>query len=196
MEYKRNNVVGTLMNIPIFVGTFSILTDFVALEDMDAYRDEGMRDVSFGEPFLREVRIKTKWFKGMITIYNGNDELPNGEITSEQKERILELKRRYFEDYYSDIQYAVSIKEDTAYSCLHSPETTKENVRIKSLLDAFGITAAQVCVNASQLELVLLVNFNEKYTKCLLLLVEVKTASTKLMLLRKLILLVKNILSS
>ncbi|GJY58807.1 hypothetical protein Tco_0458699 [Tanacetum coccineum] len=32
---------------------------------------------------------------------------------------ILELKRRYFEDYYSDIQYAVSIKEDTAYLCLH-----------------------------------------------------------------------------
>ncbi|GJU29218.1 putative nucleotidyltransferase, ribonuclease H [Tanacetum coccineum] len=33
--------------------------------------------------------------------------------------RILELKRRHFEDYYSDIQYAVSIKEDTTYLCLH-----------------------------------------------------------------------------
>ncbi|GJT08910.1 hypothetical protein Tco_0843372, partial [Tanacetum coccineum] len=31
-----------------------------------------------------------------------------------QKARILELKRRYFEDYYSEDQYAVSIKEDTA----------------------------------------------------------------------------------
>ncbi|GJR03851.1 retrovirus-related pol polyprotein from transposon TNT 1-94 [Tanacetum coccineum] len=40
--------------------------------------------------------------------------------------RILELKQRYFEDYYSDNQYAVSIKEDTAYLCLHSPKTTKE----------------------------------------------------------------------
>nr|GEZ33632.1 hypothetical protein [Tanacetum cinerariifolium] len=39
--------------------------------------------------------------------------------------RILELKRRYFEDYCSDIQYAVSIKEDTAYMCLHSPKTMK-----------------------------------------------------------------------
>nr|GEZ09764.1 hypothetical protein [Tanacetum cinerariifolium] len=48
MEYKRNNVVGALMNIPIFVGTFSILTDFAVLEDMDAYRDEGMGDVIFG----------------------------------------------------------------------------------------------------------------------------------------------------
>ncbi|GJS01388.1 putative reverse transcriptase domain-containing protein [Tanacetum coccineum] len=43
-----------------------------------------------------------------------------------QKARILELKRRYFEDYYSDYQYAVSIKEDTVYPCLHSPKTTKE----------------------------------------------------------------------
>nr|GEV18938.1 hypothetical protein [Tanacetum cinerariifolium] len=47
----------------------------------------------------------------------------------------------------------------------------KDVVGIKSLLDAVGITAAQVCVNAAQLELVLIKNFNEKYTKCLLLLV-------------------------
>ncbi|GJY17248.1 mitochondrial proton/calcium exchanger protein-like protein isoform X1 [Tanacetum coccineum] len=50
LEYKENNVVGDLMSIPIFVGTFSILTHFAVLEDMDAYRDEGMRDVIFGEP--------------------------------------------------------------------------------------------------------------------------------------------------
>ncbi|GKE22119.1 hypothetical protein Tco_1433631, partial [Tanacetum coccineum] len=28
-------------------------------------------------------------------------------------------------DYYSEDQYAVSIKEDMAYPCLHSPKTTK-----------------------------------------------------------------------
>ncbi|GJU96685.1 hypothetical protein Tco_1321441, partial [Tanacetum coccineum] len=33
----------------------------------------------------------------------------------DQKARILELKQRYFEDYYFDNQYAVSIKEDTPY---------------------------------------------------------------------------------
>nr|GEU36524.1 homeodomain-like protein [Tanacetum cinerariifolium] len=74
MKYKGNNVVGTLMNIPIFVGTIYILTDFAVLEDMDAYREEGMGDVIFDEPFLREVIIKTRGFEGMITIYNGNDE--------------------------------------------------------------------------------------------------------------------------
>ncbi|GJY47571.1 putative reverse transcriptase domain-containing protein [Tanacetum coccineum] len=75
MVYKGNNVVGALINVPIFVGTFSVVTDFAVLEDMDAYRDEGMDDVILGELFLREVGIKEKRFDGMITIYNGNDEV-------------------------------------------------------------------------------------------------------------------------
>ncbi|GJZ82861.1 retrovirus-related pol polyprotein from transposon TNT 1-94 [Tanacetum coccineum] len=45
------------------------------LENMDAYHDEGMGDVIFGEPFLKEVGIKTKRFEGIITIYNGDDEV-------------------------------------------------------------------------------------------------------------------------
>ncbi|GKC37377.1 hypothetical protein Tco_1049761, partial [Tanacetum coccineum] len=43
--------------------------------DMDAYRDEGMSDVIFGKPFLREVGIKTKRFKGIITLYKSDDEV-------------------------------------------------------------------------------------------------------------------------
>ncbi|GJU92977.1 hypothetical protein Tco_1317733 [Tanacetum coccineum] len=79
MVCKGNNVIGALMNVPIIVGTFSIVTDFAVLESMDAYYDEGMGDVIFGKPFLREVGIDTRRFKGMITIYNGS----NGAITSE-----------------------------------------------------------------------------------------------------------------
>ncbi|GJR51044.1 hypothetical protein Tco_1401565 [Tanacetum coccineum] len=45
------------------------------LENMDAYRNEEMGDVIFGEPFLREVRIKTRRFERMITIYNGDNEV-------------------------------------------------------------------------------------------------------------------------
>ncbi|GKE52301.1 hypothetical protein Tco_1487457 [Tanacetum coccineum] len=70
MVYKKNNVIGALMNVPIFV-----VADFAVLENMDAYRDEGMGDVIFGEPFLREIGIKAKRFEGIITIYNGNDEV-------------------------------------------------------------------------------------------------------------------------
>ncbi|GJR33463.1 homeodomain-like protein [Tanacetum coccineum] len=75
LENNGNNVVGALMNIPIFVGTFSILIDFSILEDMGTYRDEGMGDVIFGEPFLIEVRINAKRFEGIITIHNGNAEV-------------------------------------------------------------------------------------------------------------------------
>ncbi|GJS89200.1 hypothetical protein Tco_0771836 [Tanacetum coccineum] len=45
MVYKGNNVVGALMNVPIFVETFYVVTDFAVLEEMDVYRDEGMGDV-------------------------------------------------------------------------------------------------------------------------------------------------------
>ncbi|GJU26604.1 putative reverse transcriptase domain-containing protein [Tanacetum coccineum] len=45
----------------------------IVLENMDAYRDKGMGDVIFGEPFLREIGIKARRFEGMITIYNGNE---------------------------------------------------------------------------------------------------------------------------
>ncbi|GJW59940.1 hypothetical protein Tco_0109275 [Tanacetum coccineum] len=68
MVCKGNNVIGDLMNVPIFVGTFSDVMDFAVIENMDAYRDEGMGDIILGEPFLREDGIKTKWFERIITI--------------------------------------------------------------------------------------------------------------------------------
>ncbi|GJY79127.1 hypothetical protein Tco_0484928, partial [Tanacetum coccineum] len=67
MVYKGNNVIGALMNVPILVGTFSVMSNFVVLEDMDAYHDEGIGDVIFGEPFLREVSwVYTKGVKGVV----------------------------------------------------------------------------------------------------------------------------------
>ncbi|GKA88213.1 hypothetical protein Tco_0809977 [Tanacetum coccineum] len=55
------------------------------LEDMDAYCDNEIGDVIFGEPFLREVRIKTKRFEGIITLYKGNDEERNLALISKLK---------------------------------------------------------------------------------------------------------------
>ncbi|GJW39835.1 homeodomain-like protein [Tanacetum coccineum] len=77
MMYKGNNVVGTLMNVPIFVGIFLVVTDFVVLENMDAYHDEGMgRGCVFGNIIhKRTVGIKTRRFDGMITLYKGNEEV-------------------------------------------------------------------------------------------------------------------------
>ncbi|GJY77169.1 putative reverse transcriptase domain-containing protein [Tanacetum coccineum] len=85
MVYKGNNVVGALMNVPIFVGTFFVMADFVVLEDMDTYRDNEMGDIIFGEPFLREAGIKTKWFEGIITLYNGDNEVTYQMVRSHPK---------------------------------------------------------------------------------------------------------------
>ncbi|GKB98820.1 uncharacterized mitochondrial protein-like protein, partial [Tanacetum coccineum] len=73
VAYKGKNVVGAFMNVPIFVGNFSVVTDFVVLESMDAYRYDGMGDVIVGKLFCRELCVKARWVDGMITIYNGND---------------------------------------------------------------------------------------------------------------------------
>ncbi|GJS77392.1 gag-pol polyprotein [Tanacetum coccineum] len=45
----------------------------IVIENMDAYRDEGMGDVIVGKPFCREICVKARRFDGMISIYNGND---------------------------------------------------------------------------------------------------------------------------
>ncbi|GKB07055.1 mitochondrial proton/calcium exchanger protein-like protein isoform X1 [Tanacetum coccineum] len=57
----------------------------LVLEDIDAYRDEGMGDVIFHEPFLREVGINARRFEGMITIYNGNEEVTYQMVSEEDK---------------------------------------------------------------------------------------------------------------
>ncbi|GJU67062.1 putative reverse transcriptase domain-containing protein [Tanacetum coccineum] len=88
-------------------GTWTSRTmKFSVLEDMDAYRDEGMGDVIFGEPFLREVGINAKRFKGMITIHNGNEEVTtNGQLRSVP----------YLDIFTGFVTYGVIQFKDTAY---------------------------------------------------------------------------------
>ncbi|GJX06723.1 reverse transcriptase domain-containing protein [Tanacetum coccineum] len=114
LEYKGNNIVRALMNMPIFVGTFSVMTDFAVLENMDDYRNEGIGVVIFGEPFLREVGINAKWFERMITIYNGDDEVTYQMVrshpkfknhTNEQCNKILPLLKVSEEDKMNGISH-------------------------------------------------------------------------------------------
>ncbi|GJZ00630.1 hypothetical protein Tco_0518059 [Tanacetum coccineum] len=95
MVYKGNNVIGALMNVPIFFETFSFVTDFAVLENMEDYRDDGMGNVIFGEPFLREVGIKARWFEGMITIYNGDNEVCEKDEKNGISHAYQKLKRFY-----------------------------------------------------------------------------------------------------
>ncbi|GJW36132.1 putative reverse transcriptase domain-containing protein [Tanacetum coccineum] len=103
MVCKGNNVIGALMNVPVFVGTFFVVTDFAVLEDMDAYRDEGMGDVIFSEPFLREIGIKAKWFDGMITIYNGNESVTYQMVSEEDKMNGISHPYQKLKEFYKGI---------------------------------------------------------------------------------------------
>nr|GEW92583.1 hypothetical protein [Tanacetum cinerariifolium] len=73
VKYKGKNVVGYFTNVPNFIGNFFVVTDFAVMENVDAYRDEDMRDVIVGEPFCRVLCVEAKRFDGFITIHNGND---------------------------------------------------------------------------------------------------------------------------
>ncbi|GJS87261.1 hypothetical protein Tco_0769897 [Tanacetum coccineum] len=73
VEYKGKNVVGAFMNVPIFVGNFSIVTHFAIVDNMDGYRDQDMGDIILGEPFCKASCVEARKFDGLITIHNGSD---------------------------------------------------------------------------------------------------------------------------
>ncbi|GJR69986.1 hypothetical protein Tco_0016051 [Tanacetum coccineum] len=70
---REKNVVGAFMNVPIFVGNFSVVTHFVVVENMDGYRDQDMGDIILGEPFYKASCVEARRFDGLITIHNGSD---------------------------------------------------------------------------------------------------------------------------
>ncbi|GKA98170.1 hypothetical protein Tco_0826064 [Tanacetum coccineum] len=73
VELNGKNVVGAFMNVPIFVGNFSVVTRFVVVENIDRYRDQDMGDIILGEPFCKASCVEAKRFDGLITIHNGSD---------------------------------------------------------------------------------------------------------------------------
>ncbi|GJY04885.1 hypothetical protein Tco_0370825 [Tanacetum coccineum] len=107
---------------------FSCMIDFAVLEDMDAYRDEGMGDVIFGEPFLRKVGINEKWFEGMIIFQNGNEEVTyQMGMDIQQKDEKQSQKRqnqaRNGKDKVKSKPKSVKVKKSTGKST-----TTKSKV--------------------------------------------------------------------
>nr|GEW87341.1 hypothetical protein [Tanacetum cinerariifolium] len=75
VEYKGKNVVGALMNVPIIVRNFSVVTNFLVMENMDGYRDQDMGDVIFREPLCKASYVEARRFDRLITIHNGNDNM-------------------------------------------------------------------------------------------------------------------------
>ncbi|GJT46482.1 hypothetical protein Tco_0955197, partial [Tanacetum coccineum] len=89
---------------------------FAVLEDMDAYRDEGMGDVIFGELFLREVEINAKWFEGMCDNRMSTPVFVDLEISTQadgaQSPRV---PVPFPEDPYEAIRQAYLVETDTKF---------------------------------------------------------------------------------
>ncbi|GJZ56615.1 hypothetical protein Tco_0611808 [Tanacetum coccineum] len=69
IEFRGKNELGNRINVPIFIGNFYVITDFIVVEDMDPYLDEGMGEVVVGEPFCKVSCVEARRFDGMITIH-------------------------------------------------------------------------------------------------------------------------------
>ncbi|GKC49237.1 putative reverse transcriptase domain-containing protein, partial [Tanacetum coccineum] len=70
VEYKGTNIFGAFMNVPIFIGNFSVVTHFAVVENMDGYRDQDIGDIILGEPFCKASCVEARRFDGLITIHN------------------------------------------------------------------------------------------------------------------------------
>nr|GEU62585.1 hypothetical protein [Tanacetum cinerariifolium] len=86
----------------------------ILLENMDAYRDEGVGDIIVGEPFLREFRIKAKRFEGTITLYKDDKSITYQMVrshprfkrhTNEQCNKIPPLLKVSDEDKMNEISH-------------------------------------------------------------------------------------------
>nr|GEV76156.1 ribonuclease H-like domain-containing protein [Tanacetum cinerariifolium] len=65
LEFKGKSVVEAFMNVPIFVGTFSVVIDFVVIEDMDRYRDEEMDIDGLGRGCVSSFTLEMQ-----VTLHN------------------------------------------------------------------------------------------------------------------------------
>ncbi|GKE29451.1 DNA helicase, partial [Tanacetum coccineum] len=124
MGYREGIAAGSKIMLPnTFTGGPRYMAQYPELTPTD-------RAYIVCRVFEQKVKYPMNFLKDVRTFGHVCAVIMKYLVNISKKARILELKRRYFEEYYSENQYAVSIKEDTAYSCLHSPNTTKETSSI------------------------------------------------------------------
>ncbi|GKB01158.1 hypothetical protein Tco_0829202 [Tanacetum coccineum] len=119
---------GIAENVQVRIGKFIVPIDFIIL---DIPEDDDV-PLILGRPFLSTAHSKIDVYKRKFTLRVGEEKL----VFKIIMEYLVNIsKRRAFwslnEDilkiYYSDYQYVVPIKEDTAYPCLHLPKGKKIN---------------------------------------------------------------------
>ncbi|GJQ98061.1 homeodomain-like protein [Tanacetum coccineum] len=66
---RRNNMAGFARNLHVFIGSHQFLIDFIILENINEFMEEGLTEVLFGQPFKEHIGIiddrvnEILWFK-------------------------------------------------------------------------------------------------------------------------------------
>ncbi|GJS03365.1 hypothetical protein Tco_0319873 [Tanacetum coccineum] len=97
IEFRGRNKLGNFANVPIFVGKFYVISDFIVVEDMKPYLDEGMGDIVVGEPFCKASCVEAKSFNGIITIRDGDDSVTYQMVRGNPRFKHLTNEQRSFE---------------------------------------------------------------------------------------------------
>ncbi|GKB03183.1 hypothetical protein Tco_0831272 [Tanacetum coccineum] len=82
---------------------FSCMIDFVVVENIDSYRDEGMGDIIIGRPFYKDACIKARRFDGMITIYKGNDNAAIAEVSAQDELKGILHPYQKLKGFYKEV---------------------------------------------------------------------------------------------
>ncbi|GKA15198.1 DNA-directed DNA polymerase [Tanacetum coccineum] len=83
------------------------------VENIDAYRYEGMGEVIVGEPFCKASNVETRRFDGMITIFNGNDNVTYQATYQRRVDKVFSDQiRRNLEAYVDDMVIKSISEED------------------------------------------------------------------------------------
>ncbi|GJV50358.1 hypothetical protein Tco_1440570 [Tanacetum coccineum] len=139
-----SNFTRMIKGIHVFIGNFTYAMDFMIVEDISSIIDPRLSQVVLGKPFIDISNITHDPLEGVVRFTNGTDE-----VAYKMPQKIEQYNS------LSDLE-----KEHTRSVYLKNEEDKRKGV---DLLDVVRITAAHVCVNTTQLELVLLRDLKEKY---------------------------------
>ena len=73
LEYKGNNFLGIATNVHIFIGMYTFLVDFVVLDDVSEFVEDGLTGVILGSPFKAISGLGEDAKQGIVWLQYGND---------------------------------------------------------------------------------------------------------------------------
>ena len=74
LGYQGDNIVARDRPLCVFVGSFVYSVDFMVMENLGEFIDDGLTQVIFGEPFKRLTNLDERLVEGLITFSDGEED--------------------------------------------------------------------------------------------------------------------------